>query len=204
MIVQESFEIPFEISASWEAFKSIPMLVSCMPGASLQSDPVLTDTGSKIDILFSVKLGPIVGSFLGAGEVAYDDPQKSGVFSGSGVDRKSGSRVRGEAKFTLSPSADSLKTEVAVVVDYSLTGPLAQFSRGAIVQELAATLTREFANNLKVNIGRLHDANDLSASGLTSKTLLSDDVLITATFVERSSISISSNSSDCGHFSCVL
>jgi hypothetical protein len=26
---------------------------------------------------------------------------------------------------------------------------LAQFSRGAIVQELAATLTREFANNLK-------------------------------------------------------
>jgi carbon monoxide dehydrogenase subunit G len=163
MIVQESFEIPFEISASWEAFKSIPMLVSCMPGASLQSDPVLTDTGSKIDILFSVKLGPIVGSFLGAGEVAYDDPQKSGVFSGSGVDRKSGSRVRGEAKFTLSPSADSLKTEVAVVVDYSLTGPLAQFSRGAIVQELAATLTREFANNLKGNIGRLHDANDSSA-----------------------------------------
>ena len=162
MIVKESFEIPFEISASWEAFKSIPMLVSCMPGASLQSEPVLTDTGSKIDILFSVKLGPIVGSFLGAGEVAYDDPQKSGVFSGSGVDRKSGSRVRGEAKFTLSPSADALKTEVAVVVDYSLSGPLAQFSRGAIVQELAATLTREFANNLKGNIGHLHDANNSS------------------------------------------
>ncbi len=157
MIVKESFEMPYEISASWEAFKNIPMLVSCMPGASLQSDPVLTDTGSKIDILFSVKLGPIVGSFLGAGEVAYDDPQKSGVFSGSGVDRKSGSRVRGEAKFTLSPSADNLKTEVAVVVDYSLTGPLAQFSRGAIVQELAATLTREFANNLKSNIGYFRD-----------------------------------------------
>jgi len=174
MIVQESFEIPFEISASWEAFKSIPMLVSCMPGASLQSEPVLTDTCSKIDILFSVKLGPIVGSFLGAGEVAYDDPQKSGVFSGSGVDRKSGSRVRGEAKFTLSPSADSLKTEVAVVVDYSLTGPLAQFSRGAIVQELAATLTREFANNLKGNIGRLHDANDSSATKIEPLSHQSD------------------------------
>lgn len=164
MIIKESFEIPFEISASWEAFKSIPMLVSCMPGASLQSEPLLTDTGSTIDILFSVKLGPIVGSFLGSGKVRYDDPQRSGVFSGSGVDRKSGSRVRGEAQFTLSSSFDRLKTEVSVVVDYSLTGPLAQFSRGAIVQELAATLTREFSNNLKGNIGRLHDVNASSAT----------------------------------------
>ena len=162
MIIKESFEMPYEISASWEAFKNIPMLVSCMPGASLQSNPVVTDIGSTLDILFSVKLGPIVGSFLGAGEVRYDDPQRSGVFSGSGVDRKSGSRVRGEAKFTLSPSLDRLKTEVTVVVDYSLTGPLAQFSRGAIVQELAATLTREFSNNLKGNIGRLHGVNDSS------------------------------------------
>ena len=91
MIIKESFEMPYEISASWEAFKNIPMLVSCMPGASLQSEPLLTDTGSTLDILFSVKLGPIVGSFLGSGEVRYDDPQKAGVFSGSGVDRKSGS-----------------------------------------------------------------------------------------------------------------
>jgi len=162
MIIKESFEMPYEISASWEAFKNIPMLVSCMPGARLQSNPVVTDIGSTLDILFSVKLGPIVGSFLGAGEVRYDDPQKAGVFSGSGVDRKSGSRVRGEAKFLLSPSTDRLKTEVTVVVDYSLTGPLAQFSRGAIVQELAATLTREFSNNLKGNIGRLHGVNDSS------------------------------------------
>lgn len=162
MIIQESFEIPFEITASWEAFKSIPMLVSCMPGASLQSEPLLTDTGSTLDILFSVKLGPIVGSFLGSGEVRYEDSQRSGVFSGSGVDRKSGSRVRGEAKFTLSPSLDRLKTGVEVVVDYSLTGPLAQFSRGAIVQELAATLTKEFANNLKGNLGHLRDANNSS------------------------------------------
>lgn len=162
MIIQESFEIPFEITASWEAFKSIPMLVSCMPGASLQSEPLLTDTGSTLDILFSVKLGPIVGSFLGSGEVRYENSQRSGVFSGSGVDRKSGSRVRGEAKFTLSPSLDRLKTGVEVVVDYSLTGPLAQFSRGAIVQELAATLTKEFANNLKGNIGHLRDANNSS------------------------------------------
>lgn len=160
MIIEESFEIPFDMPATWEAFKSIPMLVSCMPGASLQSEPSHTDTATKIDLLFSVKLGPIVGSFLGAGEVTYDDTQKTGVFSGSGVDRKSGSRVRGEAKFSLSPAADQHNTLVKVFVDYSLSGPLAQFSRGAIVQELAATLTKEFSNNLKSHIGSLHDVND--------------------------------------------
>ena len=44
--------MPYEISASWEAFKNIPMLVSCMPGASLQSNPVVTDIGSTLDIYF--------------------------------------------------------------------------------------------------------------------------------------------------------
>jgi carbon monoxide dehydrogenase subunit G len=157
MIIQESFVLPFNVATSWEAFKGIPMLVSCMPGASLQADPITTEVGSKIDILFSVKLGPISGSFLGMGEVVYDDAQKSGIFSGSGVDRKSNSRVRGEAKFFLTPTTDQSNTEVRVNVDYSLSGPLAQFSRGAIVQELAASLTRDFANNLKNNIGRLTD-----------------------------------------------
>ena len=39
-----------------------------------------------------------------------------------------------------------------VNVDYSLTGALAQFSRGAIVKEIAAALTRDFSANLRERI----------------------------------------------------
>ncbi|MCE7527122.1 SRPBCC domain-containing protein [Polynucleobacter sp. IMCC 30228] len=178
MIIKEFFEMPFGLDTTWLAFKNIPTLVSCMPGASLQSEPVNLETGSKIDILFLVKLGPIVGSFQGVGEVVYDELQRSGSFSGSGVDRKSGSRVRGEAKFLLNASANGLSTEITVIVDYSLTGPLAQFSRGAIVQEFAAALTREFANNLKNNLDGQHQTKD-SARSINQQTpqLSSDNTL---------------------------
>ena len=44
------------------------------------------------------------------------------------------------------------ETRVGVSVNYSLTGALAQFSRGAIVKELAAALTRDFSANLRERI----------------------------------------------------
>ena len=62
-----------------------------------------------------------------------------------------GPRVKGEARFALTSAAEN-ETRVDIAVNYSLTGALAQFSRGAIVQELAAALTRDFAANLRARI----------------------------------------------------
>jgi hypothetical protein len=41
---------------------------------------------------------------------------------------------------------------------YALTGPLAQFSRGAIVRELASNLTAQFADNLRERIATVAPA----------------------------------------------
>ena len=120
-------------------------------GCSLQGTPRPAEHGADIDLLFTVKLGPITGAFLGSGAVRRDDAAWRGTFSGSGADRKSGSRAKGEAAFALI-ELDASSTRVDVNVEYSLTGPLAQFSRGAIVKELAAALTRDFAANLRERI----------------------------------------------------
>jgi hypothetical protein len=77
----------------------------------------------------------------------------------AGADRKSGSRVKGEAKFALAATGES-ETRVDINVNYSLTGTLAQFSRGAIVQELAAALTRDFAANLRARIAASQTPGD--------------------------------------------
>ena len=45
-------------------------------------------------------------------------------------------------------------------MNYSLTGALAQFSRGAIVQELAAALTRDFSANLRARIAASQTLNN--------------------------------------------
>jgi uncharacterized protein len=149
--LEQTFTLPFPLEAVWPAFSDASMLVSCMPGAALQGEPCSVVGGEDIDLMFTVKLGPIVGAFHGKGEVRRDDATKSGAFSGTGADRKSGSRVKGEAKFSLIEISPN-ESRIEVNVDYSLTGTLAQFSRGAIVKELAAALTRDFAANLRERI----------------------------------------------------
>lgn len=151
MQLEQSFTLPFALAAVWPAFAEVPTLVSCMPGAALQGEPRSVEHGAAFDLLFTVKLGPITGAFQGRGEVRHDALTHSGTFSGAGADRKSGSRVKGEAKFALTETAAG-ETRVDVNVDYSLTGALAQFSRGAIVKEFAAALTRDFSANLRERI----------------------------------------------------
>lgn len=151
MQLEQSFTLPFAKGAVWPAFADVPMLVACMPGAALTGEPRAVDGGADIDLVFTVKLGPITGAFQGNGAVRRDDVAFAGSFTGSGADRKSGSRVKGEATFALI-EAGAAATRVVVKVDYSLTGSLAQFSRGAIVKELAAALTRDFAENLRRRI----------------------------------------------------
>ena len=151
MQLEQSFTLPFPLAAAWSAFADVTMLVSCMPGAALQGEPRSVESGADIDLVFTVKLGPITGAFQGQGKVRRDAAAHSGNFSGTGADRKSGSRVKGEAKFSLVATGEN-ETRVDISVNYGLTGTLAQFSRGAIVQELAAALTRDFSANLRARI----------------------------------------------------
>ena len=189
MQLEQSFTLPFTAATVWPAFADVPMLVACMPGASLSGEPrAVTNaaaagaansatssatsgatSGADIDLVFTVKLGPITGAFQGRGEVRRDDAAMCGTFSGNGADRKSGSRVKGEAKFSLTEAAPG-QTRVDVTVDYSLTGSLAQFSRGAIVKELASALTRDFAENLRTRIAAVQAAPIAAAPAQTANS----------------------------------
>ena len=170
MQFEQSFALPFPLAAAWSAFADVTMLVSCMPGAALQGEPRNVENGADIDLIFTVKLGPINGAFQGHGEVRRDAAAHGGTFSGAGADRKSGSRVKGEAKFALTATGES-ETRVDISVNYSLTGTLAQFSRGAIVQELAAALTRDFSANLRERIAASQLPGDAPAAPEESQPL---------------------------------
>lgn len=146
MEIEQSFSVPFPRERVWASFHDIEGIVGCLPGASLTAPP---DDG-QLKLAMTVKLGPIVASFAGDGEMTLDDASHSGAVSGAGADRKSGSRVKGSAAFALIEEGDA--TRVDVKVDYSIAGSLAQFSRGGIVRELATRLTEAFADNLKARL----------------------------------------------------
>ena len=152
MEIEQSFTVPYPRDVVWTCFRDTPGIVACLPGASLTAPP---DDG-RLKLAMTVKLGPIVASFAGDGEMKLDDTAWRGSVIGGGVDRKSASRVKGAASFSLDdPSPD--ETRVDVKVDYAIAGSLAQFSRGGIVKELATRMTEAFAANLKAQL-------DLSAS----------------------------------------
>jgi carbon monoxide dehydrogenase subunit G len=146
MQLEQSFELPFPRAAVWTAFQDIPILVTCLPGASLSSAPRV----SPLVFTLAVKLGPVAAKFAGEGDVTYGDDHR-GLLSGSGADRASGSRVKGSAAFSLHETAGG--TRVDLLIDYTLTGTLAQFGRTGIVKELAAGITRQFAANLQARLG---------------------------------------------------
>jgi uncharacterized protein len=147
MEIEQSFTVPHPRDAVWECFHDTPGIVACLPGASLSAPP----ENGLLKLAMTVKLGPIVATFAGDGEMKLDEADYKGSVSGGGVDRKSASRVKGVAGFALDGSTPG-ETRVDVKVDYTIAGSLAQFSRGGIVKELATRMTEAFAANLKARL----------------------------------------------------
>jgi carbon monoxide dehydrogenase subunit G len=143
MKVEQQFAVPFAREQVWALFRDIAAVVRCLPGAELGE----TGADGHIAGRFRVKLGPIAVAFAGEGVVRFDDNAFAGEISGAGADRGTGSRARGSVAFALVEAADGTRIDLAV--DYTLAGALAQFGRGGIVQDLAARLTAEFADNLR-------------------------------------------------------
>lgn len=98
----------------------------------------------------TVKLGPIVANFAGQGEMTLDEAARRGRVAGAGSDRKSGSRIKGEAAFSLHGDGEAAaSTRVEIRVEYSIAGALAQFSRGGLIRDLAERMTAQFSDNLR-------------------------------------------------------
>jgi carbon monoxide dehydrogenase subunit G len=155
--IQQSFKVSFAPDQVWRCFHDIEAIVACLPGAALSAPP----TDEKLALSMTVKLGPIVAHFIGQGEMTLNQASRSGRIVGGGSDRKSGSRVKGEASFSLhDESAETASSRIDVRIEYSIAGSLAQFSRGGIVRELAERMTAQFSDNLRrmLDAGRAEPA----------------------------------------------
>ncbi len=144
--LSQSVRIAAPVDAVWPALKDMDTLALCLPGAELESFDGTTARGRMV-----VKFGPIKAGFGGEAQVRFDDATRTGTVSGAGRDGGSGSQVRGEISFALRPEgAGSL---LDVTLRYRITGALAQFSRGALVQNVVGHLAEIFAANLASRLG---------------------------------------------------
>jgi aerobic carbon-monoxide dehydrogenase small subunit len=140
---EESFLVDESPEAVWALFGDVPRVAACLPGAALSESD-----GRSIKGRLAVKLGPIAANFVGSAVIGRDDAALSGTISGAGSDGASNSRTMGEVTYRLTPADRGQATRVVVMADYRLQGPLAQFSRTELAQELGRHIVSEFAANL--------------------------------------------------------
>ena len=155
MNLVQQFELPYPPATVWDALQDLEEVARCMPGAALDAPPVNGNLRGHV----TIKLGAITASFAGEGAVRSDPATRTGTIEGGGVDKRSTSRVKGTAVYTVVAAADDASL-VKVTVDYQLSGMLAQFSRGGIIQSVSTQITAAFSENLRKLI-----ASQLSAEG---------------------------------------
>ena len=139
--IRQSLTVDAAPEVVWPALKDIHLIARCLPGAE-----VTAFDGERLEGRMVVTFGPIKAAFGGDATVAFDDAARTGLVNGSGRDTGSGSKAHGEIAFALKPAETGSAIDLSL--RYRISGPLAQFSRGALVQNLVAHLTGVFATNL--------------------------------------------------------
>lgn len=130
--------------ALWPALQDVATVVRCLPGASLTGP---ADVGGPLSFEMVVAIGPMRARFEGVANVTFDDPRRTGVMEGSGCDVRSRSTGEGRVEFSVRPSPAG-GSVLTLGLRYTLKGPLAQFSRGAVVDAVVEQLLEEFAANV--------------------------------------------------------
>ena len=148
--LRQSFSVDHSRDDVWAFFGRLGEVTTCLPGTSLIGTP----TDDHVEPRIRIKVGPIIAEFEGVADAVRDASNHSGTIRGSARDTRSSSTTRGEIRYRLHEDQDAAATRVDVEVGYTLTGPLAQFGRSAIVQEIAARMTETFARNLQARLDR--------------------------------------------------
>ncbi len=144
---EENFVIRRTPAEVWEVLKDFPTIAAALPGAEL-----IEHDDAHVKGRMKVKLGPIAASFAGSAQVERDDKALIGMVRGAGSDSGSGSRTKAEARYQVTPHGDG-EAKVTLTVEYNLQGPLAQFSRSGLAQDLGRRIVGEFAANLNARLG---------------------------------------------------
>jgi carbon-monoxide dehydrogenase small subunit len=149
----QNFTVAHPADVVWDFFGRVGEVASCLPGASLNGEPV----DGHVQGMIKVKVGPIAADFHGVADVTRDEATRSGTIIGSGKDARSNSATKGVISYTVKPGENPNQTRVDVTIGFTLTGMLAQFSRSGLVQDVANRLIGAFVQNLEARLAHQGD-----------------------------------------------
>jgi carbon monoxide dehydrogenase subunit G len=142
--LEQSFEVEAPVDEVWAALIDVQRVAPCLPGAEITEKG---DDGSYRGT-FQVKLGPATAAYEGDLQLeSTDEATHVCVMRANGRDK----RGQGSAKASITSRMSEAGggTHVEVETDLQITGRLARFGRGGMMQDISNRLMREFADCLR-------------------------------------------------------
>jgi hypothetical protein len=146
--LEQSFEVQAPVERVWEALIDVERVAPCLPGAAIER----VDDEGVYHGSFQVKLGPTTASYRGTLRMqAVDEAVRAVTMKAHGSDK----RGQGSANATMASRLTDQggTTRVDVETDFTITGRLARFGRGGMIEDVSNRLLREFASCLQESIG---------------------------------------------------
>jgi uncharacterized protein len=147
MKLEQSFEVAAPLERVWKALVDVEQVAPCLPGAAVTGR---NDDGSY-NGTFSIKIGPTSASYSGKLQMEnIDESAHSATMQAQGTDKRGQGGATATIVSTL--SADGERTRVDVNTDYHITGRLARFGRGGMIEDISERLLRQFADCLQQSL----------------------------------------------------
>lgn len=146
MKLEHSFTVEAPLDTVWETMIDVERVAPCLPGAEItgSSDGVYEGT-------FTVKLGPTTAAYAGKLEMAdVDEGGHAVTMKAQGRDKRGQGSANATIHSAMTESAGV--TTVDVVTDFTLSGRLARFGRGGMIEDVSNRLLRDFASCLETRI----------------------------------------------------
>jgi carbon monoxide dehydrogenase subunit G len=145
--LEQSFEVRAPVDRVWETLVDIERVAPCLPGAEITE---AGDDGTYRGT-FSVRLGPTTAAYRGELKMEdLDQASRRVVMRASGQDKRGQGSAKASIVSTMREEGDV--TRVDVETDFTITGRLARFGRGGMIQDISNRLLKDFAECLQQKI----------------------------------------------------
>jgi carbon monoxide dehydrogenase subunit G len=158
--LEQSFEVEAPIDVVWRALIDVERVAPCLPGASVAGR---NEDGSYAGNL-TIKIGPTTAAYAGRLEMEQvDESAHVATMQAQGTDKRGQGGAKATITSTLSESGQA--TRVDVSTDYHITGRLARFGRGGMIEDISNRLLREFASCLQKSLAGDGEGGEAAATG---------------------------------------
>jgi carbon monoxide dehydrogenase subunit G len=147
MKLEQSFTVAAPIEVVWDALVDVERIAPCLPGAEITGQA----PDGSYEGNFTVKLGPTTASYRGSLKMdSLDEASHTATMHAKGTDKRGQGGANASIVSTLREEGG--ETTVDVVTDFTITGRLARFGRGGMIEDISKRMMRDFAQCLQATL----------------------------------------------------